>query len=65
LWAAAKKDLSMVKFLVENGAHLLKPKKDGMTILHISASSNDIHTLEYALQMKDTASVDIQNEEVS
>jgi ankyrin repeat protein len=55
----------MVKFLVENGAHLLKPKKDGMTILHISASSNDIHTLEYALQMKDTASVDIQNEEVS
>jgi len=38
LWAATKKDLTMVKTLVENGAQILRPKKDGMTILHVAAS---------------------------
>lgn len=40
----------MVKFLCDNGANLLQPKKDGLTILHITASQNDIHTLDYAIK---------------
>jgi ankyrin repeat protein len=39
----------MVKELLENGASLLKPKKDGLTVLHIAASQNDIHMLDYAI----------------
>jgi len=49
----------MVKALVESGASLLKPKKDGITILHIAASQNDIHMLDYALKVKETKSVDL------
>ena len=54
----------MVKFLVDNGAYLLKPKKDGVTVLHLSASVNDIHTLDFAIRAKDTNSIDIPSKEV-
>lgn len=55
----------MVKYLCENGASLLKPKKDGVTILHLSAGLNDIHTLDYALKTKQTKSIDLPSDEVS
>lgn len=42
----------MVKYLCENGASLLKPKKDGFTLLHLAASLNDVHTLDYAIKTK-------------
>jgi ankyrin repeat protein len=42
--------MTVVKLLVENGAQLLKPKADGMTVLHVAASSNDIHMLDYSLK---------------
>jgi ankyrin repeat protein len=38
MWAATKKHMTVVKLLVENGADLLKPKGDGMNILHVAAS---------------------------
>ena len=35
---------------MENGAQLLKPKKnDGLTSVHFAASNNDIHLLDYIL----------------
>ena len=54
----------MVKLLVENGASLLKPKADGMTILHVAASVNDIHTLDFALKNVETNSIDVQTKDV-
>ena len=51
--------------LVNHGAEILKPKKDGLTLLHISASQNDIHVLDYTISVKKTRSIDIPNEEVS
>jgi len=65
LWAAAKKDLTMVKFLVEHGAQILKSKKDGLTILHIASSQGDIHVLDYAIKVKESASIDVQNDDVT
>jgi hypothetical protein len=65
LWAASKKDVTMAKLLVECGASLLKPKKDDLTILHIAASLNDIHTLDFAIKAKETKSIDLPNEEVN
>lgn len=54
----------MTKLLVESGAALLKPKKDGITILHSAASFNDIHILDYAIRVKDTKTIDLQNNDV-
>ncbi len=28
----------------------MKPKGDGMNVLHVAASSNDIHLLDYAIK---------------
>lgn len=43
--------MTVVKLLVENGAEILKPKADGMTVLHVAASQNDIHMLDYAVKV--------------
>lgn len=43
---------------------MLKPKKDGFTILHIAATKNDIHTLDYAIRTKETTSIDLCTEDV-
>jgi ankyrin repeat protein len=51
MWAATKKHMTVVKLLVENGATLLKSKGDGMNILHVAASHNDIHMLDYAIKV--------------
>jgi hypothetical protein len=42
--------MTIVKLLVDNGAQILKPKGDGMNVLHVAASSNDIHLLDYAIK---------------
>ena len=53
LWAvknSSRTDLKVFKLLVDHGAHLLKPKrKDGMTALHICATNNDVHVLDFIL----------------
>ena len=41
--------MTVVKILVESGAQIMKPKADGMTVLHVAASSNDIHMLDYSI----------------
>jgi ankyrin repeat protein len=64
LWAASQKDLTMVKYLHENGAALLQPKKDGFTSLHVASSHNDVHVLDYVIKKKETPSIDLVNEEV-
>lgn len=64
MWAGTKKDLNMVKTLVNGGAQLLKPKKDGMTLLHLSATHNDIHILDYCLKKKETTSIDLETNDV-
>lgn len=46
-----KTDFQIVNFLVKHGADLKKPKKkDGLTALHIAASTNDIQLLDFVLQ---------------
>ena len=44
--------------LVESGASILKPRKDGVTVLHLAASNNDIPVLNYALRAKRAQNVD-------
>lgn len=63
LWAAAKGNLNMVKKLHRLGGNIIKPKKDGLTCLHIAATNNNIHILSYLLENKPTKSIDIENEE--
>ena len=62
-WAAVKSDYTLLRFLHKRGADLMQPKKDGMTVLHIAASQNDVHVLDYALQNLDGSSVDMKNNE--
>jgi ankyrin repeat protein len=59
LWAAAHGNVDMVRTLVENGAQLLKPRKDGVTILHIAACENDVRMLDYVCKAKTTKSIDL------
>ncbi|CDW79760.1 ankyrin repeat protein [Stylonychia lemnae] len=63
LWASSQKNVSMVKFLHENGAELLQPKKDGFTSLHVASSGNDVHTLDYVIKKKETNSIDLVNQD--
>ena len=45
-----KTDLRLIKLLVENGADLMKAKKnDGLASVHFAASNNDVHLLDYIL----------------
>jgi ankyrin repeat protein len=64
LWATMTKNIDMVKLLVNNGASILKPKKDGLTILHVAATINDVRILDYAIKNKQTRAIDIQNKDV-
>jgi hypothetical protein len=43
--------MTIVKILIEKGATPLKAKADGINILHITASSNDIHILDYVISL--------------
>jgi ankyrin repeat protein len=47
LWAASRGDMEMTRALVDSGAELLKGRKDGITVLHVGASNNDLHLLDY------------------
>ena len=49
-----KSDLRLIKLLVENGANLMKAKKDdGLVSIHFAASNNDVHLLDYILSQAD------------
>lgn len=54
----------MAKILVENGAELLKQKKDGVCILHTGAMQNDVHLLDYALKLSQAKLIDPQTQHV-
>lgn len=42
MWAAHRSDMDTLEELISNGADLIKPKKDGMTVFHMAASNNDV-----------------------
>ena len=56
MWAATKKHMTVVRLLVENGASIMKGKGDGMNILHVAASHNDIHMLDYTIKVLEAQS---------
>lgn len=51
--------------MVSNGAEVLKPKQDGITAVHMAASNNDIHLLDYIFNVCDNPkrAVNLQNDE--
>lgn len=52
-----KSDLRLIKLMVDNGATLLKAKKDdGLMSIHFAASNNDVHLLDYILNSVDNPS---------
>ncbi len=53
LWAAQKSNLEIVQELIAYGASATKAKKDGISLLHMAASNNDVHLLDYAISLKD------------
>jgi len=54
--------MTIVKMLVDSGAQIMKPKGDGMNVLHVAASSNDIHMLDYAIkEVQNQAANNIQS----
>ena len=45
-----KSDLRLIRLMVENGADLLKPKRDdGLASIHFAASNNDVHLVDYIM----------------
>jgi hypothetical protein len=65
LWATTNGDVDMMRALIEDGgAQILKPRKDGVTVLHVAACMNHVKALNYAIKTKTTASIDILSEEV-
>ena len=69
LWAvnnSTRSDLKVFKLLVDHGGQLLKPKRsDGYTTLHIAATTNDVHILDFILESVDDPKrvVNIKNKE--
>ena len=52
--------MAVVRVLVEEGgASVLKAKADGMTPLHVAASQNDIHLLDFVLKRADESAVNL------
>ena len=52
--------MAVARVLVEEGgANVLKPKADGMTPLHVAASQNDIHLLDFVLSRTDSSAVNL------
>ena len=49
LLAASSNQYEISRFLIDNKARLLRPMKSGVTLFHLAASNNDIHTIDYAL----------------
>ena len=63
LWAVQRGNLEAVQFLIDKGASVDATKGDKMGALHIAASNNDIHTIDYLTKLQVFPTVDIQNEE--
>jgi len=59
MWAAKKSNLETLEELVAHGANVSKTTKDGSTLLHMAASNNDIHMLDFVLGVKESR-VDIE-----
>ena len=57
------KNYTAVKRLVRLGANPLKPKKDGITWLHVAATNNDVHTLDYLWSKIPQKLINIPNNE--
>ena len=64
LWAAARGEIETLQSLVESGASIVKPRKDGVTVLHLAATNNDIPVLNYALRAKRAQNVDYVSDDV-
>lgn len=64
LWATARGELEALQELVESGAQVLKPRKDGVTTLHLAACTNDVPVLNYVLKAKSTSSIDMISDDV-
>ena len=60
LWAAQKSNLEIVQELVAYGATVSKTKKDGISVLHMAASNNDIHLLDYIVTLE-SAKLDVNS----
>lgn len=41
----------------------MKPKNDGITVFHMAASQNDIHTLDYCIGLNKHLTIDVKNED--
>lgn len=64
MWAAQSTNLDVIHELVANGASVTRPKADGITVLHMAASNNDIHTIDYLINLKDIdINVNVRNSE--
>ena len=63
LWASSKGNLETVVELVNLGANPYKTKKDGLTALHIAASNNDIHLLDFLIDRDFKIDLDVKNED--
>jgi len=50
---SGKTNLQMINLLVKLGANLKAQKHDGMTILHMAASTNDIQLIDFVLSNTD------------
>jgi hypothetical protein len=44
---------------------VLKPRKDGVTSLHLAACTNDVHVLNFILKAKSTSSIDLISDDVT
>ena len=64
LWAAQKCNLEIVQELVAYGASVSKSKRDGISVLHMAASNNDIHLLDYIISLNDkNLDINIKNQD--
>lgn len=61
MWATQKCNLEIAEELVSNGASVTKPKKDGINPFHMAASNNDIHMLDYFIQLNQHQTLEMQN----
>ena len=48
---------------MEHGADILKTKEDGISVFHMAASNNDIHMLDYFIQLERHETIDITTKE--
>ena len=55
--------MEIAEELISNGANVIKSKKDGINPFHVAASNNDIHMLDYFIQLNHHQTLEMQNVE--